>query len=128
MPESPYSILIVDDSIDYRNLLELYLNDFPCELTKVGDGEDAVEAASENDFDLIIMDIIMPLMDGVDATAAIRLQEEANGKRKTPILALSMEDSIETATDCINAGATRMILKPASRSDLLDVIREMLAP
>ncbi len=126
MPNSPYSILVVDDSRDYRNLILHYLNELPCKATIASDGEDAVEAFSQGNFDLVLMDIIMPLMDGVDATAAIRKIEAEKGTPPTPILALSMEESMETATDCINAGASRMILKPVAKQELVSVISEML--
>ncbi len=126
MSDSQYSILMVDDSRDYRNLVLHFLGELPCEITTADDGEDAVEQFSRHNFDLIIMDIIMPLMDGVDATAAIRKIETETRRPPTPILALSMEESMETATDCINAGASRMLLKPIGQEGLLDTVREML--
>lgn len=90
------------------------------------DGEEAVDRFAQNHYDLVIMDIIMPLMDGVDATAAIRRFEKKNGRKETPILALSVEDTMETSEDCMNAGTTRMISKPVGREALVAAVAELL--
>lgn len=126
MTDSQYSILMVDDSRDYRELVLHYLGQLPCEIFTAEDGEDAVEMFANQNFDLIIMDIIMPLMDGVEATAAIREMEAETGREPTPILALSMEESAETAVDSINAGASRMLLKPVKQEELVRAVSEML--
>lgn len=126
MPKTTYSVLLVDDSRDYRNLLSLYLSELPCEMTIAVDGEDAVEAYAAREFDLVIMDIIMPLMDGVDAIEAIRRMEQESARNPIPILAMSMEDAMDTSADCIRVGATRMLLKSSSRQDLLNTVSELL--
>ncbi len=126
MNQKSYSILVVDDSESFRDLVGTYLASLPCELTHARDGEDAVELCEDRRFDLIIMDIIMPLMDGVEAIRAIRKMEVRMGLSKTPTLALSGEDSVETGVDSMDAGATRMLLKPVSRQGLTDTVMELL--
>lgn len=126
MDKKPCSILVVDDSEDYRNLLSLYLEELSCETIHAHDGEDAVELCETRRFDVIIMDIIMPLMDGVEAIRAIRKLEVSKGRDRTPILALSAEGSVETGVDSMDAGASRMLVKPVSREGLVGTIRELL--
>lgn len=124
MPDSS-SILVVDDNEDFRALLRLHLRALPCIVSEARDGEEAVELYEKHDYDLIVMDVIMPLMDGVDAIAAIRKQEAADGRRSS-IVALSGEDSEETGRDCLAAGADRVLIKPIDRKTLLGAVKEML--
>lgn len=125
-PESPLAILIADDSEDFRSLLKVFLKPVPCIVTEAADGEEAVELFGRHQYDLIIMDIIMPLMDGVDAIAAIRTVETKRRNGRTPIIALSGEDSVETGVDCLQAGADRMLLKPVSRAGLVQTVCGLL--
>ena len=108
---SPRSILLVDDNESYRALLAHYLGDLSCSITQAHDGEEAIELFTEQHFDLVIMDIIMPLVDGVDAIRAIRKIEMQRGTGPVPILALSGEESIEISVDSMGAGADRMLGK-----------------
>lgn len=126
MPRPPYAILVTDDSPDFRNLLSLYLEGLNADVTHARDGEEAVELCETRRFDLIIMDIIMPLMDGVDAIRDIRRMEVRKRRSKTPILAISGEDSVETGVDAMDAGATRMLVKPMKQDGLLSTVRELL--
>jgi len=121
-----YSILLVDDSPGYRELLSHYLSDMPCAITLAEDGEEAVELFTDNKYDLVIMDIIMPLMDGVDAIRAIRKLEMARGTQPVPILALSGEDSLETSVDTMGAGANRMLGKLVDPKGAVTTVCEML--
>jgi len=125
MHKKSYAILVVDDSRDFRNLLSNYLAQLPCDVVYAHDGEDAVALCESRRFDLIIMDIIMPLMDGVDAIRAIRRQEVRKRRPKTPILALSAESSIQTGVDSMDAGATRMLVKPVTCHGFLEIVRDM---
>lgn len=125
MSQSPFSVLVVDDSEDYRALLCLYLRKLQCTVAEARDGEEAVEMFAETRFDIIFMDVIMPLMDGVDAIAAIRGMENGDGK-PAAIVALSGEDSEETGQDCLEAGADRMLVKPVSSKVLFETVKEML--
>lgn len=126
MPRPPYAILVTDDSPDFRSLLSLYLEELNADVVHARDGEEAVELCEARRFDLIIMDIIMPLMDGVDAIRDIRRMEVRKRWSKTPILAISGEDSVETGVDAMDAGATRMLVKPVRQDGLLSSVRELL--
>ncbi|QJB55700.1 response regulator [Pseudodesulfovibrio sp. zrk46] len=126
MRDSLYFILLVDDSPNYRALLSHYLGDLQCEITEARDGEEAVELFAEKNFDLIIMDIIMPLMDGVDAIRAIRKLEREQRRNPVPILALSGESSLENRVDSMGAGADRMLTKIVDEAGAVATVREML--
>ncbi len=119
-----FSILIVDDDERHRLLVRRFLQGLPFKAFEASDGEEAVEIFVREDIDLVIMDIIMPLMDGVDAIAAIRKTEA--GRSVTPVLALSAEGSVETGLDCLGAGANRLLIKPVSRQGLLETVCGML--
>jgi len=126
MKNYPYSILVVDDCKEERDLVRLYLKDIPCVIDEACDGEDAVEKFLQGSYDIVLMDIIMPLMDGVEAISAIREIELKQGQKHTPMLSLSGEQSVATSLDCMKAGVDRMLIKPFSRQGLLDVVCELL--
>ena len=89
MRERKSRILVAEDSTDNRFLIEAYLRTEPCTITFVMDGEEAVEKATSNEYDLILMDIQMPKKDGLAATRAIRKWETDNARKPVPIVALT---------------------------------------
>jgi signal transduction histidine kinase/CheY-like chemotaxis protein len=86
---SSVSILAVDDNPTNRMVLEALLSPTGAALVITNNGEEALEAWEAQDFDVILMDIQMPVMDGVTATRRIRALEAASGRRRTPIIALT---------------------------------------
>jgi len=126
MQDPCFSILIADDSEDYRLLIRHFLKSLPCTVDEARDGEEAVELFAQGHYDIVLMDIIMPLMDGVEAIAAIRKIESERGGEPTPVLSLSAEKSVDSGVDCIRAGADRLLIKPASRRGLLEAVCELL--
>ncbi|QGY39838.1 response regulator [Pseudodesulfovibrio cashew] len=127
MAPIPHSVLVVDDDESFRRLLCRCAEGLGCRLTYACDGEDAVDLFESGRFDLIVMDIIMPLMDGVDAIRAIRKLEAKSGRGATPILALSAESDVETGVNAMDAGATRMLPKSVGFSGLTEAMRDMLS-
>ncbi len=121
------SILIAEDSEDNRFLLQAYLKNAPYEITFVENGERAVESARSKAYDLILMDMQMPLMDGLTATTLIRRAEQANGDDPVPVLALTANARREDIDACIEAGCTSHLAKPISKAKLLGVIEEYLS-
>ena len=85
------------------------------------DGQQAVELHAAAAFDLILMDLRMPRMDGVDAGRAIRSREEAAG-RHTPMLALTASGTDECRQACVEAGMDGYLLKPIRESQLLETL------
>ncbi len=113
-------ILIVDDSSVNRELVSTLLSPFDVELTEAANGAEAVEAAQRAAFDLILMDLQMPGMDGLAATRAIRAGSGPN--RTTPILALSANVMPAQVAACREAGMDDHIAKPINPQELLSKI------
>jgi len=116
------SILVAEDHPANRKVVELILSQVNADLTTVENGAEAVAAAASQDFALILMDIQMPVMDGLTAIRAIRQQEAIRGARRTPILTLSANALQEHVTEALAAGADGHITKPVRAVVLLDAV------
>lgn len=103
-------ILIVDDILINRILLTDILSELECRSAEAKNGEEAISMAKDRPFDMILMDIEMPIMNGVESTAAIRAHEGPN--TRTPIIALTAHTEDEITEDLSSAGFTDMIGKP----------------
>jgi CheY-like chemotaxis protein len=92
-----------------------------------GDGREAVEAFAAGGFDLVLMDIQMPIMNGVDATVAIRRLEAEQGAPRTPILAVSANIMTDQVEGYLAAGMDGVLAKPLSPEALYAAIEQALA-
>ena len=122
----PARLLLADDHPANRKVIEIMLAGFPTELVVVEDGLQALEAARQGCFDLVLMDMQMPVMDGLTATAAIRALEAENGWKRTPIIMLTanaMPDHVEAGRV---AGADGHLSKPITLVGLLDGVAAAL--
>jgi CheY-like chemotaxis protein len=91
--------------------------------TVVGDGQAAVEAQARDRFDLILMDVQMPILGGMDAARAIRAAEAATpGAPRVPIIALTAKAMKGDREDCLAAGMDDYVTKPVRFSDLAAAI------
>lgn len=120
-------VLIADDHPTNRRIVELMLEKL-AEVTSVEDGLEAVEVTADEAFDLILMDIQMPRLDGISAVARIRAGEKASGQRPTPIVMLTANTQAEYLKACQAAGADHHIGKPFTASALLNGIQTVLKP
>ncbi len=118
----PLNILLVEDSIDNRRLIEMYLKKTNFHLDMAENGKEAVEKFNRNDYDIILMDIEMPVMNGYDATREIRCLEKDRGLAATPIVALTAYAFAEDAGKCAEAGCDAHVTKPIKKSVLLNTI------
>lgn len=110
-------VLLVEDSPDNQTLFNLYLRATGAELDIVGDGKRGVERALEKHFDVILMDIQMPEMDGHEATRTLRALEYPG-----PIIALTAHAMNEERTRCLQSGFNEYLTKPISRDTLINVL------
>jgi CheY-like chemotaxis protein len=117
-------ILVVDDNATNRMVAEALCEMFDCTSESVEDGVEAVEAVQSGRFDLILMDIKMPRMDGVTATQTIRALPGAVGK--TPIVALTANVDPEDARSYVAAGMCSVVEKPIKPERLLQAINTAL--
>ncbi|MEN8199535.1 MAG: response regulator [Thermodesulfobacteriota bacterium] len=121
-PMPPAHILIVDDNEDNRNLLNFYLRDTPLTLETAENGEEAVALFNKSSFDLVVMDIEMPILDGYDATRQLRRLEKEQGLAPIPIIALTAHAFIRFRRNCLEAGCSDYLSKPIRRENLLRTI------
>ncbi|MFQ5865832.1 MAG: response regulator, partial [bacterium] len=118
------SILVVDDSVDNRNLIKNYLKKTPgCKLVFAENGQQALDVFRERTISLILMDIEMPVMDGLTAAAAIRNLE--NGVQ-IPIIALTAHQDSKIIKRCLTGGYTAYLTKPIRKRELFEVMSQYL--
>jgi adenylate cyclase len=103
------SLLVVDDNPTNRDLLTRQLARYGYIVAAASDGKEALELLAGRDFDLVLLDVIMPGMDGVETLRRIKDDERL---REIPVLMLSSLDEVEGAIRCIEAGAEEYITKP----------------
>lgn len=121
----PTTILLVEDSADNRILVESYLKQSPCRIEVAENGEIAVKKFEAGDFDLVLMDVQMPVMDGHAATRAMRAWETKQGRPPTPIVALTANALPEEVQKSLDAGCTAHLTKPIKKAALLAAIRDL---
>jgi PAS domain S-box-containing protein len=114
-------VLLADDNRTNQKLVEHLLEPHRHALTIVDNGRDAVTRATEEPFDLIVMDVQMPGMNGFEATAAIRERERATG-RHTPIVAMTAHALPGDRESCLAAGMDAYLSKPLRPDDLAAAI------
>jgi signal transduction histidine kinase/CheY-like chemotaxis protein len=105
-------ILAAEDNLTNQLVLRSLLEPTGCEIVIVGDGVEAVEAARGGGFDVILMDVQMPRLNGVEATLAIRAAEAARDERPVPIIALSANVMAHQIAEYAEAGMNHWIAKP----------------
>ena len=126
MMNTPFAgrkILAVDDSRAMRTLVAMTLEQQGCEAHVAEDGEQGLKAAMEDDFDVIITDINMPVMDGITLIGKLRQLENYRNK---PILVFSTEACIDIRQRGMAAGATGWILKPFTPQKLIKALTRVM--
>jgi PAS domain S-box-containing protein len=121
---APCRILLADDSVDNRLLIRAYLSKTGYGLDEAENGQVAVDKLMSGRYDLVLMDIQMPVMDGFTAVRRFRQWERDHDARRTPIIALTASAFDETVRKAAEAGCDSHLGKPLKRSTLLRVIRE----
>ncbi len=119
-------ILLVEDMPDNRLLIKAYLKRSPYELDAVENGEEAVTRFKEKDYDLVLMDVQMPVMDGYTATREIRAWEQQQQRQSVPIIALTAHAIKEDMNKSMAAGCTDHLTKPIKKSTLLQALGQYL--
>jgi CheY-like chemotaxis protein len=118
---------LVDDNPDNRLLVKAYLKKLPYNLKEAENGEEALNMFVENEFDLVLMDVQMPIMDGRTATKKMRDYEKENNHSQIPIIALTAHAIKEEIDLCIEAGCDSHLSKPVKKSTLISTIQSFVS-
>ena len=121
--EHPLQVLVVDDDFAGRNIAKFQLEKMNCQVDTVENGREAVHRTAQNRYDLVLMDIQMPVMDGMEATRAIRKREQITGNR-TPIVAMTAKVLPGDREECLSVGMDGYLAKPFEKRLLEEIVRE----
>jgi CheY-like chemotaxis protein len=120
----PARILVAEDSEENQFVLRRYLRNGPYQIDIVSSGRLALEHAQAVEYDVILMDLEMPEMDGMEATALIRKYESATGRTPATIIALTAHTGADEAALCLANGFTAYLSKPVNRATILSVVEQ----
>ena len=122
---STHTIMVVEDYDDTRLLLKQALEGLGYSVVEASNGQEAIDLASREHPDLILMDLDLPILDGIAATQHIRQQSELE---KVPIVAVTAYPMSYTHVKAFAKGCDEYMRKPIDISDLASVVRRYLSP
>ena len=122
-------VLVAEDNLINQRVIGTLLSRFGWESILAANGKEALERFLESRFDLVLMDVQMPEVDGFEAARLIRQKEKSAGSlTHTPIVAVTAHAGKQEHDRCLAAGMDAVITKPVSPTELLTVIASVLAP
>ncbi|MBV9995433.1 MAG: response regulator [Caulobacteraceae bacterium] len=125
-PDRALKVLLADDNPTNRRVVELILDAVGAEVVSVENGAEAAHAARQEDFDLVLMDLMMPVMDGLAAIREIRKTEAEAGRPRRPIIVLSANSGPDDLAASRTAGADGHLGKPIRAEVLLTAVAQAL--
>lgn len=121
----PIKILIADDQVINRMVIKMFLENAGHWVQEVSNGLDAIRELENRSYDIVLMDINMPILNGIDAATKFRKDHPA--KATLPIVALTADMSADIEQRCHNAGMTMCVKKTIGRVGLLEIIATLTA-
>lgn len=118
-------VLLVDDSVKNRKLVKLYLEKSKMEIVEASNGAEALDLFKEHEFDLVLMDMQMPVMDGYTSVKEIRKWEDSTNHEHTPIVALTAFALKGEETKSLEAGCDTHLTKPIKKNILMDTLENI---
>lgn len=119
-------ILLVEDNILNQRIVTLTLKKFNHEVTIANNGVEAIDHFKERNFDVVLMDIMMPVMDGLEATVKIReIETQNNMDRRTPIIALTANTMDNDREKCLSYGMDEFMSKPFDIEKLNSIFSDL---
>ena len=125
MENNKYHILIVEDDKEIRDGVEIYLKNQGYQVWKAANGKEGLEIVAQEEIHLAILDIMMPVMDGLTAARTIRDLERQDAKT-IPIIAMTANAFREDAEKCMEAGMNAHLAKPLDDEKIKQTISEEL--
>ena len=123
-----YSILVCDDEKDIVSALKIYLMADGYQVFEAYNGKEALEVLKEQDIHLVLMDIMMPELDGKEASRKIRsMADQREDAAEIPILAMTAQASTESIHQCKSAGMNECIFKPVNAKELIRLLQDIVA-
>jgi len=120
------SILLVEDNVLNQRIVTFSLKKYSHDVTIANNGVEAIEKFKEGNFDVILMDIMMPEMDGLEATVKIReLENSLNNNPRTPIIALTANTMDNDREKCISYGMDEFMAKPFDIEKLKQIFQDL---
>ncbi|WP_404395037.1 ATP-binding protein [Pseudoalteromonas phenolica] len=123
LPKTSLKVLVAEDNIANQFVIKAILEKRDYQVTIVNDGKEALTVLTNDKFDLVLMDMMMPVMDGVTAAKAIRQELYLN---ELPIIALTANAGLEDKEKCLEAGMNDVLTKPLDSKLLDDKIKQFL--
>ena len=117
-------ILLAEDNEDNRLLVRVYFKHTACHIDMAENGLIAVDAFKAGSYDLVLMDVEMPVMDGYSATREIRRWESEQGRSRTPIIALTAHALREHVQKSLEQGCDAHLTKPFKKTELLNAVNK----
>lgn len=114
------TILVIDDDLEIQNLIEIYLKNEGYQVIKAGDGIEALDILAQTEVQLIILDVMMPRMDGIEACLKIR------EKKEVPIIMLSAKMEDMDKIHGLSVGADDYLTKPFNPLELVARVKSQL--
>ena len=118
------TVLLVEDTEDNRQMMHRLLEMSGFNVVEATNGKEAVEVAFQVHPQIILMDLSLPIIDGLAATRQIRNQPDLN---KVPIVAVSAHDTADFHSEALNAGCDAYVTKPINYTELEDLVHRLLA-
>ena len=119
------NILFVEDDAMNRRVVRDMLMVAGASMDEAPDAETGLAMIDANDYDIVLMDLRMPGMDGLTAIRHIRAREDS--KASVPVIVVTADTALEICRDCIDQGADEVILKPVAMNKLFDAIGRLIA-
>jgi len=120
-------ILLIEDNLLNQKVVLFNLKKLNYNITAITNGREALEHAKTNSYDLILMDIMLPEMNGMEITEEIRIFEKENGiENPVPIIALTANTYDNDREKCLSVGMNEYLAKPFNAQQLIDMIKKFI--
>lgn len=124
MSKDPKSILVVDDNEDIRNLLSLMLQSEGYVVYLASSGAESLEIIKNNNVDLVLLDVMMPGLSGLEVLSAIRSNKDKK-KSALPVMMITAASTVSDIDAAIETGATSYIIKPFRKENLIEKVSNL---